>query len=110
MPAYTRNMNQLATYWPKTGVDVFGLPTFGAPVSIACRWQDKAELVRTPNGREVVSSSVVYPNQALVVGGWLAPGTFVTVNPRAEADAHEIISTGSSPDLAGTTILYKAWL
>ncbi len=110
MPAYTRNMIQRATYWPKTGVDAFGLPTFGAPVSLMCRWQDKAELVRTPEGREVVSASVVYPAQALVVGGWLALGTHVETDPRAVAEASEIISVGSSPDLAGTTTLYKAWL
>jgi hypothetical protein len=110
MPAYTRNMNQLATYWPKTGTDVFGLPTFGAPVELLCRWQDRADLVRTPDGREVVSSSVIYPAQPLLVGGWLALGNHVAADPRAVAEASEIISVGSSPDLASTTVLYKAWL
>lgn len=111
MPAYTRNMNQICTYWAKSGVDVYGKPTYAAPVTLACRWEDKSELVRTPDGREVVSSSIVYPAGELVVGSWLALGDQTsTATPAEYGDAHEIIARGKSPDLRATTILYKAWL
>jgi hypothetical protein len=47
------------TLTPKTGDGGYG-PTFGAPVDVACFVDDTVQLVRAPDGEQVVSSSTVY--------------------------------------------------
>lgn len=111
MADYTDDMPHTATYWALTGVDGFNKPTYANPVTLACRWQNKAELVRTPEGREVVSASVIYPEYEVLVGGCLALGDqTATADPQTLAAANEIISVGSSPDLDDDYTLWKAWL
>lgn len=104
MTIYTRNMNQDATYYPPTGQDGFSDLSFGAGVAIKCRWQDKAEMFRDTQSREVVSSSVVYPAYDCAVGGKIGLGT-ATVD-----DAREIRQRGSSPSLKADQELIKLWL
>lgn len=93
---YTHNMPQTATYQPPVGQNGFGDPQFGAAVDVLCRWQDKADLFRDAQGREVVSSAVVYVAQVVEVGGLL--------------DGREIRNVALSPSLDGVTQLVKAWL
>lgn len=108
MAPYTRNMNQTATYWAPLGSDGFGGKTYDEPVTIACRWQDKADRIRTPSGDEYVSASVVYVDRALAVDGMLALGEHQ--GTPAEAGASAIVQKGSSPNLAATEELNKVWL
>lgn len=110
MTAYTRNMNQTATYWAPGARDVYGKITVGSPTTIKCRWQDKAELVTSPDGKEFTSSAVVYPDQALAREGWLYLGTSTAADPRNVSGAKEIKQIGSSPNLRNTQTLNKAWL
>lgn len=110
MANYTRNMRQTATYWPPAGNDGFGGVTFGAPVEIKCRWQNKAELARDPDGEEFTSSAVVYPAQPLERQGWLYLGSSVVADPRTVTGAREIRQVGDSPNLRNTKTLNKVWL
>lgn len=111
MAYYTDDMNQVATYWAPLGLDAFGKPTYSAPITIACRWQDKVDLVRDANGRQVVSMAIVYPAQPVRPQGWMALGDLTaTADPRNVSAASEIIAVGSSPDLDEDLILLKAWL
>jgi len=87
MTAYTENMNQAATYWAPGANDGFGGVMFGAAVAVMCRWQEKAELFRSPDGQELTSSAVVYVDRLLAVRGKLALGTFVGT---PDASAREI--------------------
>lgn len=104
-------LNQTATYWAPGAYDAFGQPSLAAPVELACRWQNKTDLIRTPAGREVVSSAVVYPASAVATGGWLYLGTSVEANPQVLAGAYEILNVGTSPDLDDETLIsHKAWL
>lgn len=103
-------MRQTATYWAPGAPDVFGNVSFAVPVTIKCRWQDKADLFRDANGNQVVSSSVVYPDQAVEVQGYLYLGSSALADPRNEKGAKEIRQVGSSPNLRNTQTLNKAWL
>lgn len=107
MRPYTRNMTQDATYWPPGINDGFGGVGYGDPVHIKCRWQDTAVLFRDSEGREVTSSSVVYPDRELAITGKLARGAF---DGRPHESAKEIRQVGQSPSLKGNEVLHKTWL
>lgn len=110
MTPYTRNLNQVVTYWPPDGNDAFGGRTFGAPVEIAGRWQDKADLFRDVDGREVVSTAVVYTDRNVALRGFLYLGSSVASDPLTVDGAREIRNVGKSPNLAATVTLHKVWL
>lgn len=110
MSNYTRNMRQTATYWAPGGNDGFGGVSFSAPVQVRCRWQDKAELFRDSQARELTSSAVVYPVHPLERQGYLYLGTSIEVVPMDVSGAKEIRQIGSSPNLRNTSTLNKVWL
>lgn len=107
MTPRTDDMNQAATYWAPGANDGFGGVAYGAATAIKCRWQDKADLFRSPEGQELVANSVVYVDRALAIGGRLALGTFVGAPP---AGAGEVRQAGSSPALDADETLLKVWL
>lgn len=107
LPPYARNMRQAATYWPATGSDQFGQPTYGAAVAILCRWQDRAVLFRDADGHERTSASIVYPDRALEPRGKLRLGTHTGA---PTTDARTIGQVGTSPSLRQDRQLFKAWL
>ncbi len=108
LPAYTDGMHQTATYWPPTSNDGFGGKTFGSPVIITCRWQDKSELFRDHSGQEVRSSAVVYSDRVLEERGFLALGSFKDAAP--VVGSREIRSVGATPSLNADQQLNKVWL
>lgn len=118
MTAYTTGMNQFATYWAPGNNDGFGDVVYNAPpVRIACRWQEKKDLVRNAQGQEVVSSATVYVDRELLPRGYLAFGDLTGdvdsdgfSDPRDEALARQIINVGTSPSIAADQILHKVWL
>lgn len=108
---YTRNMTQTATYWAKGGNDPFGGTGFVAPVLIKCRWQNKTDLFVDQQGHERVSSAIVYPDQPLEIGGYLALGDqTANASPIGISGAYEIKNSGDSPSLDGRKRLNKVWL
>lgn len=107
----TEHMHQAATYWPPAGNDGYGLVGFGAPVLIACRWQDTQKMFRDAQGRDVMSEAVVYPDQRVEVGGYLAlEDQTATASPRDVGAAREIRQAGVSPSLDDDTELVKVYL
>ena len=105
---HTKDFNQQATYWAPEANDGFGGKVFASPVLITCRWQDKTDLVRNTDGREVVSSAVAYVDRDLNTEGYLALGDF-TGESQPTAGT-QIISKSSSPDLSNREVLLKVWL
>ena len=105
MAYYARNMTQNATYFPPAGQNTFGDLAFGDPVAVKVRWQNKADLFRDAQGREVMSSAIVYVDQPVTVGGRLGLGALTDANA-----AREIRNAGESPSLRGDVTLVKAWL
>ena len=107
---YQRNMRRQATYWPPSDdADGFGRPAFLDPVAVKVRWQDKADIFRDREGRELTSSAVVYIDGPVEAGGFLALGQHPEPDPR-QTDAREIGASGTSDNLRGTITLHKAWL
>lgn len=107
---YTDDMNQTATYWSPGANDGLGGFSFGAPIQIACRWQNTAVLFKDTQGKDVVSSAVVYPDRPLLAAGWIFLGVSAVSNPRTVTGAQEIKQIGQSPDLDDEYVLNKVWL
>lgn len=109
---YTGGMTQEATYWPPGVPDGFGGLDFSSstPVRIKCRWQHDAVLFRDVQGREVMSSSIVYVDRDVTVRGFLAPGDHTDEIPLEVVDAFEIRQVGKSPSLSESETLHKAFL
>lgn len=99
-----------ATYWAPAAPDEYGQTTFAAPVSLACRWQDVAQMFRDANGNDQVSRAVVYFKQAVARQGWLFEGVSAATDPRTEAGAAEIRQVGKSDNLQGSQTLVKVFL
>lgn len=107
-----RNLRETVTHWPVTGTDGYGGFTFGSPILLKGRWEDKNELFITPDHEEVVSAAIVYLNTDIAAGDYLAQGDHATVpiaNPITVA-AKRIRNYGKSTDLRGLVALRKAWL
>lgn len=110
MKSITRGLNQKATYWAKTGKNGFNEPTFAAPVVVTCRWQDKTDLIRNTQGKEVASSAVVYVDRVLSAEGYLLLGANKNISNVRDSDAREIIAVNSTPSLNARKVLHKVWL
>lgn len=110
-PFISNLMRQDATYWPPGSNDGFGNVAHGSPVVLKCRWQNTIELVIDPQGEEFASHTVIYPDRALQVGGYMALGDLsATLDPVAVEGAFEIRQVGVSPALKNDKELHKAWL
>lgn len=110
MTVYTHNLTQTLTYWPPSGNAPGGGVTYGSPVQIKGRWQDKRDLIRSADGQEVASSAIVYVDRELADKGRLYRGISASANPLTVIGAREILSRGSSPSLDGAVELLKIWL
>lgn len=106
--AYTDDFIHDLTYWPPGENTGFGKVSLGDPVALTGRWQDRQDLFRDAEGREVVSEAVVYVSMLLENGGWLYLGTSMEIEPPAAA--REVRAVQSSPDLEDEDTLYKAML
>lgn len=65
---------QDAVYWPPLGVDRNGKPTYGTPIQIKCRWDDRNELMTGPDGEQFVTKSQVMVDRVLKIKGRLMLG------------------------------------
>lgn len=107
----SRNMNQDVTHWPVSGSDGYGGFTFGTPVKLAGRWEDRNELFLSTNAEEVVSRAVVYLATDLTIGDFLALGDHTSVsNPGTLTSAYRIRGYAKVTDLRAVESLRKAWL
>lgn len=112
---------QKAIYWKRTGIDQFSEPEFAAPVEVACRWDDKSELFRSPEGREVVSRAIVYPDRDMDVGDYLLKATqaefdamglddYSKARPQDIEGAFPVRSPMETPNLRATESLFTMYL
>lgn len=111
MPNFKRNLRQTCTYWAKTGTDQYNKPTFGTPVTLACRWEDTSEKVIDKHGAEIVSKSRVFTAVEFSAEGYLALGDHTgTPSPLGLDSADEIRQMKRVPDLRNLQTLYTTWL
>lgn len=103
------------TYWPVTGSNGFGGFTFGPPVLMKGRWEEKQELFLTPSGEEVLSQGIVYTDIDMPIGDYCMLGDLTgAVDPTllspSDGRAHRIRQRNRTTDLRGMTVLYKVFL
>ena len=111
MTAYTKNMNQSATYWPPAAPNGYGETDFAGAEVISCRWQDDAVLFRDAQGREMTSSAVVYTESQLENGGYLILGDYYdSGNDPHSVGAKEIRQVYTTQNLKNTVTLNKVFL
>jgi hypothetical protein len=93
---------QTATYWgPGAGFNEFGTPTFAAPVTVACRWEDVLQSIIDSKGQEITSTSTVAVDVAtpIAMDGYLFRGVSVVTDPRTVVGAQQIRVIHNTPDL-----------
>lgn len=113
MSIITRMRKQSAVYWPPTGADEYGHPTFGTAVAVSCRWEDKSEEFVDDKGERQVSNAVVYVDQDMVPGGWLWLGSLGDESDSGDpiaSGAHEIRKFEKVPNLKATEHLRTVML
>ena len=111
----SRLLNQTIVYWGTPSYDGYGGRTFDDPVELTGRWEDKNVLFIDSNGSERTSESIIYLTQAVDIGGFLYLGELddfssSATEPQDHENAREIRSCSKSPDVKGTTNLFKVML
>lgn len=107
-----RHLNQTLTYWAPSAVattDLYGKPTFSAPVQLSCRWEDRTEQLKDKKGEEFISKSRIFLNDDVDLDGYVFLGTSVSITPSLLTGAYEIQQKGRQPDLRNIrnlTVLY----
>lgn len=84
--------------------------TYGTPVQIACRWQDKQEMFQDNYGVDHISKSVIYTAEELNLEDYVVKGTSMDADPTTVDGTYQVRQSGNTTDLRGTRTLYKAFL
>jgi hypothetical protein len=113
MGIITRAQKQTLVYWPYTGADLFGQPTYGTPVQMTCRWEDMLKQVYKSDGSPVFSKIELITKKRLEPKGLVWKGVLAkftaALRPDNSTGVHEIIAASSTPNLRNTETLYEAW-
>lgn len=94
--------NDTATYWQCTGIDGFGKPTFAAPTTIKCRWEQRVEKVFTPEGEQIMSKARLFLGQSIAINDYIFYGTSAALNPLVVPNAYRVIDYREIPGFGGT--------
>ena len=105
---------QAAVYWPPLPADQYGVPTWGAPVQIKCRWEDTIEEFIDAKGSKAFTRAKVFADRVLTPGGVLFKGTLAAISssaaPKDNPGAWEIRSFNNTPNLNQTDVTNVALL
>lgn len=114
MSLISKMRKQAAVYWPISGRDDYGHPTWGDAVEIECRWTDVVQQFVRSDGEERFSRSVVYVDRDMKVGGVLLLGELDsgvdTADPKGNENAWEISRFDKTPNLRVTEYLRTVYL
>lgn len=111
MSMVTRNLKEDVTHWPVTGSDGYGGFTFGAPMKVKARWEEKAVLFLNAENEEEVSEAIVFLGVDIAVGDYLGQGDLtVTADPTTIAGPFRIRQRQKTTDLRNLESLRKAFL
>ena len=94
-----RSYKQTATYWAPGTPDGYGGVAYGAPTTLAVRWEEKAEKVVGPQGQDIVSRAIVHVKEDVANGGYLYLGTSIATNPSSVRDAWPVRAFIKIPNL-----------
>lgn len=104
----TSRLTETITYWAPASNDGFGGVGYAAPVPRLARWEDKAELFRDAQGREVTSSAVVFVDADVENAGHLYRGVSASASPIT--GSKEIRAVGKIDNLTGFKRVLQVWL
>lgn len=111
MTMISRMLKEDVTRWPNTGSNGYGGFTFGTPIILKGRWEDKAELFRTLENEEEVSSAIVFLESDIVVGDYFARGDeTATSDPTTLSTAFRSRNYHRTTDLRNLNALRKVFL
>ena len=111
MTLLTRHLREDITHWPATGSDGYGGFTFGTPVKIKGRWEERAVLFINADQEESVSESIVYLGTDIAVGDYLGQGDLVaTPDPTTISGPRRIRQRQKTTDLRNLLSIRKAFL
>lgn len=103
--------HQAATYWAPSTLNEYGEQSFGSPIALTVRWEEKTEqFINRETGKEQRSHSIVYTNVNVVENGFLYLGTSVSTTPKEIVKAFPIRRVDKSPSLKGNKFVRKVWL
>ena len=102
MSYLTRNLRQSVTYWSPGTPDGFGGVSFGTPVVVKGRWEDRTNLFVDIDGNEARSSTRVYLDRDVELNGFLFLGSSTATDPKTVSDAKEIRDFRKTPNLQAT--------
>ena len=114
MSIITRMLKQTGVYWAPSDLDVYGKPTWDAPVEISVRWEDVVVEFMDPEGEIKLSTARVYVSQDVLVKGVLLLSSLTSSvdedDPKANEGAYEIRRSEKLPNLRATEFLRTTYL
>lgn len=84
-------MKQTVGWLVRTGTDDRGQPLYAAEVTVKCRAEPKARIIRNAQGEDVVSSLAVFTHAGINVGDAI----------RHDARTYPVLAAGDEPDMSG---------
>jgi len=105
---YVKGMNQTFVYWEHLKRSGTGQNTYSDPIEIKGRKEDESEVVRTRDGREIVSKAKIFVDRKLKLNSYLYEGLLTDITgeaPENVDEAYEVMISGASPNLSGTVEL-----
>ena len=108
---YEGMLKQKATWW-SVSPDGFGGDTFGSPVLLDCRWENRQEVfIGQIDRKELISNAVVFINQDIAVGDYLVEGDQIAqVDPSELPNSFKVQRFDSVPDLRNLQKVRRAVL
>lgn len=101
--------NQVCTYWAPGSPDGYGGTVDASPALLKCRWQDKQQLIRGGDGKEITSSAVVYLDRAVSLDGKFIRGDYTNYQT-SPSEAKMVLSVGEAVGISGKTDHWKVYL
>jgi hypothetical protein len=105
----TFGLRQDITKWSTTP-DSFGGYSFGAPVALKGRWEDRVEIFRNPTGEEEASRAVVFLDADVDVNDYIYQGTSVASDPTTVTGAWRVRAFVKTPDLRNAQTERRAYV
>jgi hypothetical protein len=94
MPAFDALLTQTMTVYPQTGHDRYGKPTFGAGVTVVCRFDSISRVKLTPTKQQIVIDAI----------GTVDPFVSIGVSDKVvgpDNKTYRLISTNNASDRFG---------
>lgn len=100
---------QDALYWAPPQRDGFGGYVWGDPIGVKSRWESRETITYSPEGSEVVASTIVWVDTDVLQGGYLLKGNINDINELLPPndDAAQIINVKIMEGLIDNSIVSR---